>query len=340
VNTELATQDLTTSKTLHVHVVNDPGISDLFDVEEDQFWTALAAEPELRERIRLTIGRGDEGLFEAAETADVLIGWEFRHRELVQRAPNLRWIHIIGAGVEHLAPIDWLPDGVTLTNSSGVHVRRSGEFVACSLLMLSSRVPQHVTNQRRHRWVQAYSDTIDGKVIVVIGVGQIGGEGARRAKELGLHVRGVRRSGASHPSVDRMYRPDELHEALIGADYVLVAAATTPETRQMLGGRELDLLNADAGVINLARADIVDYEALAERLRSGALRGAVLDVFDPEPLPEDSPLWDCENLVITPHVSSDPSNYNEIMLALFVDNCARFVAGEPLRNVVQADRGY
>jgi phosphoglycerate dehydrogenase-like enzyme len=336
----MATANLTVNKTLHVHIVNDPELPDLFELDTEQFWAALEGTPDLKSRIRVTVGCGDEGLFEAAETADVLIGWSFRHRELVQRAPSLRWIHIIGAGVEHLAPIDWLPPEVTLTNSSGVHVERSGEYVACALLMLNSRLPEHVTNQRKRRWVSSYSDTIDGKVIVVIGVGQIGGEGARRAKQLGLEVRGVRRSGASHPSVDRMYRPDQLHEALRGADFVLVAAATTTDTRKMLGPDELDLLNPGAGLINLARADIVDYDAVVERLESGALRGAILDVFDPEPLPAESPLWECDNLIVTPHVSSDPSNYNERMLEIFVDNCSRFVAGEALRNVVKPERGY
>jgi phosphoglycerate dehydrogenase-like enzyme len=259
---------------------------------------------------------------------------------VLPRAQKLRWLHVIGAGVEHLVPIDWLPDGVVLTNSSGVHSERSGEFIACALLMLNSRIPQHVTNQRKRTWDSRYSDTIDGKTVTVIGLGSIGGSAARRAKELGLVVRGVRRSSDSHPHVDEMYPPSELHRALSGADFVVVAAALTSETRGLIGREELELLAPDAGLVNVSRAQIVDYDALAERLQSGMLRGAVLDVFDPEPLPPESPLWDCDNLIVTPHVSSDPANYNERMLAIFVDNFRRLVRGDPLRNRIEPGRGY
>lgn len=323
---------------VHVHLVNDPELPELFRMHEEQFWGAFDGAPELRERIRLTVGDEDDGLLEAAETADVLVGWRFRHHELAPHAPRLRWIHVIGAGVEHLAPIDWLPEGAVLTNSSGVHVQRAGEFIACALLMLQSRIPRHVTSQRRHEWAPAYSDTIGGKAVVFVGVGSIGGEGARWAGQLGLEVRGVRRSGRPHEHVDRMYGADDLHEALAGAHFAVITAPSTPETRGLIGGAELDLLAPGAGVVNIARAAIMDEEALAARLADGSLGGAILDVFDPEPLPPSSPLWDCENLLVTPHVSSDPADYNARMFAMFAANFARFEAGEPLHNRV--DEGY
>ena len=149
----------------------------------------------------------------------------------------------------------------------------------------------------------------------------------------------MRRTGRTHSYVDRMYTPDKLHEALPEADFVVVTAALTKETKLMIGASELDLLKPGAGFIN-SRAQVVDYEALAERLRTGRIGGAILDVFDPEPLPADSALWDCPNLIITPHVSSDPANYNQVMLAIFVSNLSRFVAGKPLRNRVSVERGY
>jgi phosphoglycerate dehydrogenase-like enzyme len=331
---------VTDTSTLHVYVANDPDLPKLFYVEEDEVWAAFEDAPELKERLRVTLGGLGDDILEAAETADVMLGWRFRHEDVIPRAKRLRWIHILGAGVEHLTPIDWLPEGVVLTNSSGVHTQRSGEYIACALLMLNSRIPQHVTRQRENVWDNRYSDTIDGKTVVVVGLGSIGGNAARRAKELGLNVRGVRRSADGHPHVDQMFTQDRLHDALSGADYLVVAAASTTETRGMIGAKELDLLNEDGGVINVARQDIMDYDALAERLESGRLRGAVLDVFDPEPLPSDSPLWDVDNLIVTPHVSSDPANYNETMLAIFRENVRRLLAGEELLNRVNPDRGY
>jgi phosphoglycerate dehydrogenase-like enzyme len=325
---------------LHVYVANDPDLPELFYVDEDEVWAAFEDVPELKERLRVTVGGLGDDILEAAETADVMLGWRFRQEEVMPRAKKLRWIHILGAGVEHLTPIDWLPDGVALTNSSGVHTERSGEYIACALLMLNSRIPEHVTKQRKRIWDPTYSDTIDGKTAVVVGLGSIGGNAARRANELGMHVRGVRRGGDSHPHVHEVFTQDRLHDALRGAHYLVVAAASTTETRGMIGARELDLLAPEAGVINVARQDIIDYDAIVERLESGALRGAVLDVFDPEPLPSHSPLWDVDNLIVTPHASSDPANYNEKMLEIFRENLRRLLAGEELRNRVNRDRGY
>jgi glyoxylate/hydroxypyruvate reductase A len=326
---------------IHVHVVNDSVVPSIFEVKEEQFWRAFQDTPELRDRIKLTIGHRDNGLFEAAATADVLIGvWDFHHRELVKHAPKLCWIHLISAGVEHVSPFDWLPRGMWLTNSSGVHTSRAGEFAACALLMLNSDIPMYATQQRKHEWTQVYGGTIDDKVLTVVGVGDIGGEAARRAKQLGMQVRGVRHSGRPHRSVHTVYRPHQLHEALDGADFLLVSAPHTPETSGLIGATELDLLRRGAGVINLARAELVDYDALVDKLGSGQVGGAILDVFNPEPLPEDSPLWDVDNLMVTPHISSDPYDYNDRMLALFRENLIRLLAGKPLRNRVRADRGY
>lgn len=324
---------------MHVHVINDPELSaEQFHVQEEMFWKAVAEVPALRDKIELTIGVGEAGN-EALRSADAVVGWSFP-RDIAERAPQLRWIHVIGAGVEHLQPLDWVPSGVTLTNSSGVHAERAGEFIACSLLMLNNLFPTHIENQAQKRWDSRYSNVITGKTVLIVGVGSIGGEGARRAKDLGLHVRGVRRSGQSHPSVDEMYTPDRLHEALQGVNFVVVTAASTAETRKLLGARELDLLPAGAGVVNMARSAILDEDALVERLRSGRLGGAILDVFDPEPLPADSPLWTCPRLLITPHVSSDALEYTRPMLEIFLDNAERLEAGRELRNRVELDRGY
>jgi phosphoglycerate dehydrogenase-like enzyme len=325
---------------VNVLVVNDPKVAPLFHVSPEQFRAAFRRAPAALDRIRPTFILGADGFEDAVRQARVLVAYQFPHRGLAPRAPRLQWIHQIGAGIDHLLPLDWLPHGVTLTNSSGVHAPRAGDFVACALLMLSNLIPRHVTSQRLHRWDQAFSDPIAGKTLLIVGVGIMGGEGARRAKQLGLRVLGVRRSRRAHRYVDRMYRPDQLDEALPQADFVLVTAPLTAETRGLIGRRQLDRLKPTAGLINMARAGVVDYDVLMDKLNHDQLAGAVLDVFDSEPLPESSPLWECRNLVMTPHVSSDALNYTERMLRIFADNFQRFLSGRVLRNLVSPTGQY
>lgn len=327
-------------ETIDVHVINDPGAADMYHVREQQFWDALvpADDIDLRHRLRLTIGLGYEQR-EAIESAHVLVGWQFPH-DLIARSQKLRWIHVTGAGVEHLQPLDWVPEGVVVTTSSGAHVPKAGEFIACSLLMLGNNIPLHTTNQRTHTWSFVHSGCIDGKTLAVIGVGALGGEGARRAKQLGLRVRGVRLSAAIHEHVDEMYGPAELDRALAGAHFLLVAAALTPATAGLIGAAQFDRLAPGAGVINVARAALLDYGELVARLADGSLGGAVLDVFHQEPIPPESELWDCPNLLITPHVALDALDYTDRVLAIFADNLVRLVGARPLANQLQRARGY
>lgn len=321
---------------LEILVVNDPELSGLFTVTEEQVREALAAIPEIESRVNVTIcGREDGTLSERAERAGAIIGWEFDHRNTIEVAKELRWIHVIGAGYEHLSPLEWLPDGVRLTNSSGVHKERAGEFVACALLMLNSKIPQHVTSQRKREWNSVYSDTIENKIVTIVGVGQIGGEAARRAKQLGLKVRGVRTRPFEHPDVDEPFLSANLEAALADADFLLITAALTEETEGMIGAQELAMLKPGAGVINISRAGLMDYEALTNALDHGHVAAAVSDVFDPEPLPADSALWEQDNMIVTPHVSSDPIDYNRRMLAIAFENARRLLDGEELRNLVR-----
>ena len=181
---------MTATGDIHVHIINIPGAADMYHVREEQFWSALQGAEQVRDRVRLTIGLGSERQ-EAIETADVLVGWELP-RDLVAQARNLRWIHVIGAGVEHLYPLDWVPQGVVVSTSSGAHVAKAGEFIACALLMLNNDVPLHMTNQRMHKWGEWHSSCIGGKTVTIVGVGALGGEGARQAKR--LEPTGARRS--------------------------------------------------------------------------------------------------------------------------------------------------
>jgi phosphoglycerate dehydrogenase-like enzyme len=222
-----------------------------------------------------------------------------------------------------------------------VHGPKGGEYAMTALLMLNHRVPHFVTCQRAARWDRAWSTPVAGKTVVIIGTGAIGLSAARLARRFGMRVLGVSRSGRARPAVERMYRPKDLAKVLPRADFVLVTTPLTPETRGLLARRELDLLPRHAGIVNLGRGRVVDYDALAEKLRKGELSGAVLDVFAEEPLPADSPLWFTPNLIISPHCGVDDAEaYVARCLDIFFANLERYLDGRPLKNVVDLARGY
>ncbi len=324
---------------LRIHLINSPDIAPYW-IQPDRLRDRLAAWARQRRiRVAVTESRDVDAITPEMREADVLVGFQLP-RAHIPELPALRWIHVISAGVDHLLPLDWLPPHVALTTSSGVHAELAGEYAACALLMLNVGIPRHVTNQRRARWDQVFNTPIVNKTAVIIGVGAIGGSAARHAKRLGLHVIGVRATGHPHAHVDEMCGPEALHAVLPRADFVVVTAPLTPATRGMIGGRELALLKPGAGLVNMSRAALVDYEALAERLGGGALRGAIIDVCDPEPLPPDAALWRVNDLVITPHISSDPPDYAVRTMAVFEQNLRRLVGGRPLRNLVEPTRGY
>ena len=272
---------------------------------------------------------------------DVLLSPKFPLRQLDASAPQLRWIHITGAGVEPLLPLDWLPRQAVLTNNSGVHADKVRESSVMMLLMLNSRVPTIVSNQQNSRWEQIFSPSIRGKTLLIIGVGDMGGAAAQAARQLGLRILGVRRSGAPHSDVDQMFRTDDLDQVLPLADFVLLAAPLTTQTKLLIDRRRIGLMRRGAGFINIGRAGLVDYTALKDALCEGRLSGAVLDVYDPEPLPPSSPLWTTHNLIMMPHVTSDDEEeYLPKSFDLVFENVRRLVAGKQLLNVVNRELGY
>jgi phosphoglycerate dehydrogenase-like enzyme len=272
---------------------------------------------------------------------DVLRDPAFPLRHLADAAPQLHWIHIIGAGIEPLLPLKWLPAGVTLTNNSGVHVEKIRESATMMLLMLHARVPAIVSNQHQAQWRQIFTPTIRGRVALIIGVGDMGGAVAASARNLGLVVLGVTRSGKPHPQVDRMYRPDQLDGILSEADFVVLAAPLTKDTTNLLDRRRCQALKRGVGFINIGRARSVDHEALIEALQSGIISSAIIDVYDPEPLPPDSALWHIKNLILMPHVTSDDENqYLPKTFDLVFENARRLATGQPLLNVVDLQREY
>ena len=326
---------------LHLHIENCGELGPVFEATPARVRAALARRPSLKGRVRVTYGLDGDVLERRLASADAVFCWDLPDRPtLAGRAPRLRMIHVHGAGVSHLAPLDWLPRGVTLTNSRGVHGQRATEYAFMALLALNNRLPEMLDNQRKRRWVQLFSDSLEGKTLLIVGVGNLGGGVAEWAKRAGMTVIGTRRSGKARRHVDEMHEPGALRKLLPRADFVLVSAPFTGETRHLVGRREIGLLRDGAGLVNFARAQLVDYEALRERLRRGEL-AAVLDVFDPEPLPADSPLWDTPNLIITTHSSSDDSaRYTPKTLDLVMENLERLLAGKALKNRVRPGLGY
>ena len=222
-----------------------------------------------------------------------------------------------------------------------MHAAKGGEFGIMSILMLHNHIPKIMTNQIQACYDSLYSTPIAGKTLVLIGTGSIGRAVAKHAQGLGIHVIGVSRHGNMLPELDESVPVEQLDRVLPRGDFVFVVTPLTPETENLLDARRLRLLKPGAGLVNIGRAAVVDYAALTEGLNSGAIGGAVLDVFDPEPLPSESALWSQPNLVITPHVSADDGNaYVSLTLDVFFNNMRRLIRGEALENQVNTVLGY
>jgi glyoxylate/hydroxypyruvate reductase len=325
----------------HIHVINSPDM------------TPYCISAETLEHAFDDLVRGGRVSLTVTESSDATaVTDEMRDAEILvcQRLPRsriaeihrLRLIHLASAGVDHLLPLTWLPRGVMLTNSSGIHSDVAGEYVSCALLMLNIGIPAYIGCQRDAVWKPDNNMSIRGKAAVVVGLGALGGAAAQHAKNLGLRVIGVRRRSHPHRYADTVVGPEALARVLPQADFLVIAIPLTPATRGMIGRREIGLLKSDAGVVNISRSAVVDTAALAERLDRRELRGAVVDVWDEEPLPPQSGYWQVRNMILTPHISADvpPRLYGERVMRLLKDHTVRLMAGRPLRNRVSRTYGY
>ncbi|WP_324753902.1 D-2-hydroxyacid dehydrogenase [Roseovarius sp. Pro17] len=320
---------------------NTPEGEAVFTITQDRIDAVLADFPDIAEQLDFRVDWDTDNFEQSLSSADVLLTWDLPTEGLGNIAPNLRWIHCIGAGIEHLLPLDWLPDTVTLTNNKGVHAAKAGEFGLMAVLMLHSHMPAIITNQRKAIYDSLYASPIAGKTLVVLGTGSLGGAAAKQVQGLGVHVIGVNRSGRAIDGCDEVVTTADLDNVLPRADYLLIATPDTPETRGLMDRRRLDLMKSGAGIINIGREAVMDYGALCDKLEDGSLGGAILDVFDPEPIAGDSRLWTTRNLIVTPHVSADDGDaYVPLTLGLFFRNMQLFLAGKPLLNPIQRDLCY
>lgn len=255
-------------------------------------------------------------------------------------AKQLRLLHFMGAGIDHLWPAKGLDPSVVIANARGMHAMEMRDHTLAMLLAFERELPKAMEQQRHKEWRPFVAGSLAGKTLGLIGLGEVGRPIALAAKSLGMRVIGMRNRPILTPEVDQMVLPDDLPKLLVQSDYVVVTAPLTSRTRGMLGARELALLAPHAVLVVISRGGIVDESALAEALRSGRLRGAALDVFAEEPLPETNSLWATPNLIVTPHVSGWMADYLQRTLRIFLTNLTRFESGEEVLTPVDREREY
>jgi phosphoglycerate dehydrogenase-like enzyme len=289
----------------------------------------------------LTVVKKEEVTPEQLGKAEIIFGWP--EQEHLRTATNLRWLQLPSAGADSYMDREvYHHQDILLTNSSGVFGLPIAEHVFAMILAYNRNLTEYAWQQKESKW-KGIRRTKDfyGSTIGIIGMGDIGTEVAKRAKALGAKVLGVKRTLSAAPEyVDRIYTTEALDEVLEQSDYVVLAVPGTKKTTGLITEERLRKMKPDAFLVNIGRGTLVDQEALIRALREGWIGGAGLDVTTPEPLPQDSPLWELSNVIITPHASgSSPSNDIRRM-GIFLRNLERYLSGQTLENLVNFEEGY
>ncbi|CAI6080479.1 D-2-hydroxyacid dehydrogenase [Cohnella sp. JJ-181] len=305
-------------------------------------------DPEQERRIReaapgcnVIFGRPGELDASLLEEAEVLCGW-WKAAWKDNAGAQLKWVQTGSAGVDNLPLRDLESRGIVLTTASGVHPVPMTETVFAMLLAFTRNLHHAVRNQQNARWERAtdYRE-LRGRMLTIVGAGEIGTEVARIAQAFGMRTAGVRRSGRPAPHVDAMYPADRLDEALAESDIVVNVLPHTPETVGLFDAGRFAAMRPSAIFINIGRGTAVDTDALTDALRNGVIAGAGLDVCEPEPLPSDHPLWQMDNVMITPHIGGATDRYKARMTDLFVENLQAYLStGKPARNIVDYEKSY
>ena len=256
--------------------------------------------------------------------------------ELLPELPNIEWIQSSWAGITPFIEHD--RRDYVLTGVKDVFGPQMSEYTLGYLLAHELKVNERLAKQRKHNWFQAHSGTLAGKQLGIMGTGSIGQHIAMSAKFMGLEVIGLSRSGRSTTEIANVLPVEELYDFLEQCDHVVSTLPDTPTTKNLLDAKALTHLPANACFVNVGRGSVVDDDALVTALSSGSLAGAVLDVFNEEPLPDDSPLWDTPNLSITAHISA--ISHPLLLVPIFVENYQRFLRGETLKHIVDFEHGY
>lgn len=295
---------------------------------------------------RITVCTSYDGLPDAVKEADPEIAYTMVFerraypREALFSAPRLGWVHVSGAGINHLAP--WNPETVTVSNVGGIQDEGMAQFAVARLIAMQANFFLYHDQQREQVWKIHDPLRSHGGVLTVIGLGKIGLACARLGRSMGMTVHGVRARPVPCPECDRVVGPDRMHEVLAESDWVIVVTPLTEQTRGLVDRAAFQAMKPGVLLHNMARGEVMNEDALVEALRSGRVAAASIDVFAEEPLPQDSPLWDEPNLHITPHMCGllTWEDYDRLGTELFLDNLDRRLRGEPLINVTDPVRGY
>lgn len=267
-------------------------------------------------------------------------------RDLSQVAPKLRWVQASMAGAGEVAKKAGLVEtDIVVTTASGVYSGPLAEFVVMAMLQHAKGLERLRRDKAERAWRPAHSDTLEGKTLCIVGIGNIGRAIAGRARSFGMRILGVKRTVHDEDSArnhaDALYATDRMHEALAEADYVAVTLPGTPETHHLVDEEAIRSMRKGAYFVNVGRGAAVDERGLVGALREGHLSGAALDVFEVEPLPQESPLWELDNVIISPHSTDNlPGVTNKLQTDLFCENLRRYLDGEPLVNVLDKELLY
>ena len=339
------------NKKIKIHVKNNHWAHDSFpsDAEGEKNFTitkehldqSLLNFPEIKKKVDIFIDWDQDNFEKSMANSDILLAWDFPTANLKMVAPNLKWIHLISAGVEHLLPLDWMFGDLVLTNSSGAHAKNAGEYGLMSVLMLQRHMTKIITNQKNKKFTSLFSNPIKGKTVVLVGTGTLGSSMAKLIAPLGVNVIGVNKKGRAVEGCSKVITVDKLDSILCDADFLYLAVPDTPETKNLINRERLNKLKSTCGIVNIGRQSVMDYVYLCEKLKKKEIAGAILDVFSSEPIDENSQLWNIPNLIITPHVSSDDNgNYIKLTLDIFIKNLKIFINNGKLNNQIDKKLGY
>lgn len=280
---------------------------------------------------------------EPCRDAVVLFRWWLSSEagdRIVREHPALRWVHTGSAGVDHILTPSFRASGITLTNSAGVHAPSIAEWVVALILAEAKGLEAIFSQQREHVWKVTRSEEIAGRHALILGGGHIAREIASRLRAMGVRVTSVTRSGLPNEEFDAVVNVSALGSLCGEADWLILAAPLTSDTRGIISAEVIAALPARARLVNVARGELVDEGALRGALEARRIAGAILDVFEHEPLPADHPFWAMDNVRVLPHTTWRSEQVHTRQIALFLDNLGRFSRGVPLRNVVDPARGY
>jgi phosphoglycerate dehydrogenase-like enzyme len=296
--------------------------------------------------VRLKIAKTADGLNPEMAEARVLFNWGISKAEVsrvLAQAPKLEWIHQRSVGLDAALFPELIASPVPLTNGRGTFSQSLGEFVMAGALYFAKDTPRMLRAKAERRWEVFTLHELSRQTMGIVGHGDIGRAIARRAKAFGMRVLALRRDTTARPGdehVDKVYANPQLHKMLPECDYVVVAAPLTPVTKHLLSTAEFNVMKPGAIVMNVGRGPVIDEAALVEALRSARIGGAALDVFEVEPLPAESPLWDMENVLISAHTADHTHDWLMDALNFFLEQFARWRKGEALKNVVDKHAGY